>query len=404
MTPPRGQSPENRRRGIFVCSTFPTPQQPGQGLVNAIQLRALSRHMQFVVLSPHRYFPFKAANALHPPVGSQREYEGIPVTDAHAWYLPMVHGPINGRLYALSIRRALAGLCASFRPDFLLTSWTFPDTVAVAQEAKRLGLPLMTIVRGTDVHLYCTMPARWAAVLEALHYASVVIARGQSLAYEVIKGGIPKEKVHVVYNGVDQQTFRPRDRNETARALDLPVQRRRVLCVASFWEVKLVPVLIEAFAEMIRAGNTDTDLVLIGDGPERPIVDRLIAQHQFGDRLRLLNERPHAEVAQWMAACDVVCLPSRNEGIPNVILEAFACGRPVVASRAGGIPEIVREGETALLAPPGDRFALASTLTAALTRTWDASLIRQSVARFDWGVNARAVCGLIQDALPKGQP
>jgi len=402
MTPPV-QPPGRPRRGLFVCSTFPTPKQPGQGLVNATQLRALSRHMQFAVLSPHRYFPFKAANALLPASGSQREFEGIPVTDAHAWYLPMVHGPINGRLYARSIRRALDGLCGSFRPDFLLTSWTFPDTVAVAHEGKRLGLPLMTIVRGTDVHLYCTMPARWAAVLEALRYASVVIARGQSLADEVVRGGIAREKVHVVYNGVDQQTFHPRDRNEAARALGLSVDRRRLLCVASFWEVKLVPVLIEAFAEMIRAGDADTDLYLIGDGPERPVVERLLARHKFGGRLTLLNERPHNEVAQWMAACDVVCLPSRNEGIPNVVLEAFACGRPVVASRVGGIPEIVREGETALLAPPGDRFALAATLTAALERDWEPALIRQSVARFDWDVNARTVCGLIEGALSKGQ-
>jgi len=387
--------------GLFVCSTFPTPKQPNQGLVNAIQLAALSRYMRFEVLSPHRYFPFKGQNALHPPAGSTREYEGIPVTDVWAWYLPLFQGSINGRLYAAGIRSALNNLCASFKPDFLLTSWTFPDMVAVAQEAKRLGLPLVAIVRGTDVHLYSTMPSRWTAVLDALNYASVVIARGQALADEVIRGEISRDKVYAVYNGVDQQTFCIRDRNETARALGLPVEHRRILCVANFWEVKLVPKLIEAFARMIHEGNADTDLYLIGDGPEREIIEQLVARHQFGRRLQLLNERPHAEVAQWMSACDVICLPSRNEGIPNVILESLACGRPVVATRVGGIPEIARENETAILVTPGDIGELVRALKEALKIKWDAALIRESVALFDWEVNARTISGLIEDALQK---
>jgi glycosyltransferase involved in cell wall biosynthesis len=104
-----------------------------------------------------------------------------------------------------------------------------------------------------------------------------------------------------------------------------------------------------------------------------------------------------------MAAADVFCLPSVREGCPNVILEALASGRPVVATRVGGIPELVSE-RTALLVPPADAEALGSALRQALDARWDPAALRQSVSHFSWDTSARALFQAAQEAIALRHP
>jgi glycosyltransferase involved in cell wall biosynthesis len=103
-----------------------------------------------------------------------------------------------------------------------------------------------------------------------------------------------------------------------------------------------------------------------------------------------------AEVATWMTAATLLCLPSRNEGTPNVIVEALACGIPVVASAVGGIPDLIVEGETGLLVPPADVVALSNALALAFEHPWDASRIADSVANRTWRRIADLNCDFIQ--------
>lgn len=368
-------------RAVFVCSTFPTRQHPNLGLVNAIQLQALARQGDFQVLYPQPYFPL-----LRPWVTGQRDYAGIPVTDVPVPYLPSSRGPFNSALYAWGIQNRLTKLCAAYRPRFLLTSFAFPDNVGVARLAPKLGLPLVSIIRGTDIHTYCQMPARWRAIVAGLRSAAVVIARSRSLAAKVTDAGVPQKNVHVVYNGVDHETFHPRDRHEVSRELGLPPERRRILFVGSLNPVKSIPVLLEAFTRL----DEQTDLYLIGDGPERDTLPRPA-------RVHFLGEQPHHEIARWMAACDLVCLPSLNEGVPNVVLESFACGRPVVASRVGGIPEIHPGPSHGALTEAGNAADLAEKLAWALDQKWDAQAIAASARQFSWRSNAETIWQLIRE-------
>jgi glycosyltransferase involved in cell wall biosynthesis len=385
-----------RLRGVLVCSTFPAPLLPNQGLINLTHLKALAPYFEFKVLVPHRYFPGKGDNRFHPAVGSHRQDDGISITDIRTWYLPFFRGPINARLYSRCIRTDLERLCATFRPHFLMTSWGFPDAVGVGREAKRLGLPLVAILRGTDVHLYSQMPARWRAMITTFNQAAMVIPISQALATPVLNSGVNPERVQVIHYGVDQTTFCIRNRNEVATELDLPTDRKRILFVGNLVPVKDIPTLLKAFALLIHDGNRDTDLFLIGDGPGREEAEKQIAHHNLRGRVNLLGEKLHGEVARWISACDVVCLSSLNEGIPNVILEALACGRPVVSSRVGGIPEVICEGKTGLLVPPRESRALAQALASVLAKEWDAAYLRRSVAAFDWDTNARTFAQLFQ--------
>ena len=125
-------------------------------------------------------------------------------------------------------------------------------------------------------------------------------------------------------------------------------------------------------------------LAIVGDGSEAPALNEFAIEHHLGPRVLFAGLRPHREIATWLAAADDVVLPSATEGLPLVVLEALAAGTPVVASRVGGIPECIREGETGLLVDPKGVAPLAETLLTALGRTWDRARIRAAAEPFGW--------------------
>jgi glycosyltransferase involved in cell wall biosynthesis len=150
----------------------------------------------------------------------------------------------------------------------------------------------------------------------------------------------------------------------------------------------------------------DLDAIFLGTGPEMGVVRQSFCTYvatsttlgwrDDGPTVFLLGARPHEEIPLWMNACDVLCLPSLSEGLPNVALEAMACGLPVVASRVGGVPELVRDGINGFLVSPSNPGALADALRHVLGTKWDRASICASVSQFDWETNASAMLEHLQ--------
>ena len=134
-----------------------------------------------------------------------------------------------------------------------------------------------------------------------------------------------------------------------------------VLCVAAQNEKKGLDVLLRAFAQLGPLSPPRT-LRLVGDGPLRPRLEALARELALGDRVEFLGRRPHDEVASLVRGCEVFALPSIAEPFGIAALEALACGRPVVASAVGGLPEFIEDGRNGLLVAPGDPEALACAL------------------------------------------
>jgi glycosyltransferase involved in cell wall biosynthesis len=165
---------------------------------------------------------------------------------------------------------------------------------------------------------------------------------------------------------VDRDLFRPGDRRVARRALDLPEQGGIITFVGSLDKRKGLYELLSAFEQMDGAPT----LVLVGDGPARRAAEQAAARLE--GRIVVAGARPLAEVARYLTAADVLTLPSYAEGTPNVVLEALASARPIVATPVGGIPDVVDHGRTGLLVPVRDVPALAAALAEALARPWDA--------------------------------
>jgi glycosyltransferase involved in cell wall biosynthesis len=233
------------------------------------------------------------------------------------------------------------------------------------QLARQLKLPLFVSVLGTDVNRlkHGTVLARKA--IEVSHHAEAIKCVSFAMREKLAALGCDRDKLVVVQNGVDGSAFFPRERGATRAELGIGGNGKIVLFVGNLKKEKGLNELALAFTK-VRHLFPDVRLFVIGGGRHRNVFCKLVQRCGIGDSVFLLGEHPPVTVAQYMNACDVLCLPSYMEGQPNVILEAMACHRRVVASDVGGIPELDDGGRNLLLVPPKKVSELANALAKAL--------------------------------------
>jgi glycosyltransferase involved in cell wall biosynthesis len=152
-------------------------------------------------------------------------------------------------------------------------------------------------------------------------------------------------------------------------------------------------------AKAVHRERPNLQVYLVGDGPDRSIVESAIQASDASAYMHLMAECSFDDVAVWISAASLVTLPSYMEGCPNVILEALACGRPVVATNVGGIPEIMSD-ECGRLVPPRDEAALAEALIQVLERNWDATEISAHWSR-DWSAVSKELLAVLESVLAR---
>jgi len=195
--------------------------------------------------------------------------------------------------------------------------------------------------------------------------------------------GAPPERTRSLVSGCDLSVFHPMDRVEARRRLRIDPASEAVVYIGRMDVRKGLRELVEA-AVTLHPVRPNLHVYLIGAGSDRPIVEAAIQTGNAAGYVHALPECSFDEVAVWMTAADLVTLPSYMEGCPNVVLEALACGRPVVATNVGGIPELMPPrlvDRCGRLVPPRDPAALAEALAYVLDQTWDANTIAATAGR-----------------------
>jgi glycosyltransferase involved in cell wall biosynthesis len=182
--------------------------------------------------------------------------------------------------------------------------------------------------------------------------ADAVVVLTARTASALRADGVPAERIATIPSGFEPSVFAAADVDTGQRP------RLRIGYVGRLAPQKRVDLLVAAFGRMTRPA----DLVLVGDGPERTRVQRLVRHSPAADRISTTGFVEHSAVPAVLASLDLLVLPSAYEEMGSVLVEAMAAGLPVVASDVGGIPEVVRHGVTGLLVPPGDVAALAAAL------------------------------------------
>lgn len=343
--------------------------------------RALSQHCETRLVAPLPWWTriSRPQEWLSPP---HETTTGVDASFPTYWTLPRRHAMHGEAMYA-SVRSFVRRLRTEFPFDAILAAWAYPDAFAAARLAREFGCPLVTNVLGSDINALAAMPHLEPQIKQALGQSHKVIAVSHALRERVLELGISPDKVIVQHNGVDGERFRLQDRCEVRLRLGLAPDRPVVLYVGNWVAEKGVDVLVRAFARLSEEGNKSIQLALVGSGPLEPALRELVKQHSLEDQVRFCGRKSHAEIPDWMAACDVFCLPSLREGCPNVILEALSSGRPVVASQVGGVPELL-SNETGVMVEAGNADALAKSLRSALEWRWNEEELRRSVRSRSW--------------------
>jgi glycosyltransferase involved in cell wall biosynthesis len=231
--------------------------------------------------------------------------------------------------------------------------------------------------------------------------AAGVITVSEELRQRAIALGIPPGKVTTILNGCDASVFYPGDRDQARRLVSCDGNGELILYVGNLIRSKGLAELMDAFSGLLKS-RPGVRLALIGKGAYGETILRRAAAAGVGDRLMMLGHQGSTTVAHWMRAADVFCLPSYSEGCANVIIEALVCGRPVVATNVGGIPELIDES-CGILVPAHDSGQLQLALQAALSRQWDTNRIARQFKRSweDVADETLAVCRKVLDSARK---
>jgi glycosyltransferase involved in cell wall biosynthesis len=297
-----------------------------------------------------------------------------------------------------AVRSQAIDMRREFRFDVILGAFAYPDVVVASRLARDAGCPLVALVMGSDMNDLAQRPRLRDDIRQALHHASRVVAVSKALQHRVLELGVPRGRIVVQHNGVSGDRFRIRDRFEARRAVGISHHGHLVCFVGNLVYEKGADVLIEALGHLRSLGATDLRVVLIGDGCQKQELLSKATALDFGDRISFVGRLGPDDVALWMAAADALILPSRREGCPNVVLEALASGRPVVAAAVGGVPELLND-RNGVMVPADDPVALARGIAGALERQWDAAEVRATVPALTWKKVGRTLHDVLAQAV-----
>jgi glycosyltransferase involved in cell wall biosynthesis len=199
--------------------------------------------------------------------------------------------------------------------------------------------------------------------------------------------GIPSAKVVHIPNSVNTEQYRPPTLEEKLMArtqLRLPAKHKVVLYVGRLEWVKGVDILLRAWAMLPAAHSINVQLIIVGNGRARTELSALAALLDVDANVRFVGLQNN--VRDWYWGADIFALPSRSEGLSNALIEAMACGLPVVASKVGGTPDVVEEGSNGLMCEAEDDHQLARKLASIIEMQdrWDemGALGRQTIESF----------------------
>jgi len=371
-------------RLLTFSTLFPNAARPNHGVFVENRLRQLvaSGAVTSTVVAPVPWFPSAAPWfgdwARHARAPGAEERNGLAVLHPRYPVLPRVGMALAPWLLFRALLPVLRAMHERDAFDAIDAHYLYPDGVAAVWLGRRLGLPVVVTARGTDVTMIPCHAVPRRLIRRAIRDAAALISVSAALKRALIELGAPPDKVTVLRNGVDTALFRPpADREQARRALGL--SGPTLISVGLLIERKGHHHIIEAMRQLPGFG-----LLIVGEGPEHERLAGLIERYGLGDRVRLLGPRPHAELASLYGAADALVLASSREGWANVLLEAMACGTPVVASNIPGNPEVVQQAASGVIAEVNTPDGIAAAVRRLFAALPARAATRAYAERFSW--------------------
>ena len=390
-----------RIRTLLFSSLYPSTVRPIHGIFVETRLRELLKtgQVQAKVVAPVPWFPSKS-----PRFGEYAQFaatprfehrNGLDVHHPRYLLLPKVGmnlAPYTMALGALSTVRRLQR--EGFDFDLIDAHYYYPDGVAAGLLAKWLGKPFFVTARGTDLNLIPEYPFPRKLILKTASAASGSIGVCKALIDSLEQLGADPVKLHTLRNGVDLERFTPEPRELARQRLGLQTQGPYLLSVGHLIERKGHHIAIEALVAL--PGVT---LLIAGSGPEERALKSLASRLGVSDRVHWAGVVPQAELRWWYSAADVLTLCSSREGWANVLLEAMACGTPVIATDIWGTSEVVSSEAAGRLMERRDARALADAWHDLMSAMPARAATRQYAEGFSWNATTQGQLQLFESVV-----
>lgn len=366
---------------------FPNPREPLLGIWIKEQVEALSNQYSINVVSPKPFVP--------PVFVRWRKIRRIPKIKSIGRIT--VHYPrfMSFPFGLLTILTSLS--CFFFLSYYLLLKIhlkkvvlidahaILPDGFVAVLLAGIFNKPVVVTIHGSDFYTNVRkFVNRWMMKF-TLRKCSLVICvseRLKNLAKEIYSK--PNEQKFVVIStGFDERKFKPIPMKIARQQLGIPLNEKIILYAGSIIKVKGLVYLVKAIKMLLNKG-IEVKCYILGTGKLEYSLNQMVKEMGTHKNIFFMGQVDHDDVPSWMSACNLLVLPSLNEGLPTVVLEAFACGKPVVTTNVGGLPEVVMNGKNGLLTYPRNSEDLADKLLEALNKQWNKEQIVAYAKRYSW--------------------
>ena len=390
-------------RLLTFTSLYPNAEVPRHGIFVETRLRHLlaSGQVESRVVAPVPWFPSQSDR-----FGEYARYARIPAQDRrhditidHPRYpvIPKIGMSLSPMLMALAVLPRLRAIIADgYDFDAIDAHYFYPDGVAAVWLGRQLGKPVVITARGSDLNVLpqYRLPRRmirWAA-----QNATGMITVCQALKDVLIELGAPENGIRVLRNGIDLSRFYPPADRQALRQ-QLGLSRTTLLSVGHLVEAKGHHLVIEALREL-----PDAELLIAGDGDQEQRLRRQAIELGLAERVRFLGTLPQEALRDYYGAADALVLASSREGWANVLLEAMACGTPVLATAVGGTPEVVTAPEAGRLIDERSAAAITRAAKSLFAHAPRREQTRHYAEGFSWQETTEGQLALYRDILAQG--
>ena len=374
---------------LFISSQFPNSAEPNRGVFSLQIVKELAVLAKVQVIAP-----VPTLGLLKFTDAFKRYKTGNELSDTETIDTIIVHHPKYfampgmGFTHSDSMFTTLKPLIEDIHScwciDAVNCHWVFPDGVAVQKICEQLNIPILLTPLGTDLNRFINFRLRKQAITNALVKADKVSVLSTPMLKLCISLGVNSSKLRIIPNGVDLQKFSIQDHSLFHSQLQIKENQKVILFVGSLVPVKGIETLLRAFVLLMKLHEVGTvKLYIVGGGFQEAKLKRLASELHINNDIVFVGRVPHDKLPAWMNIADCLCLPSLSEGHPNVVMEALACGLPVVASAVGAIPDFVNE-KTGHLVTPTNHTELSEKLNQCLATPYRRESIRATMKNMSW--------------------
>lgn len=388
---------------VSICRSLPNVDDSSSGVFVFRRLEAMSRLAPVHALQPVPYFPILRS----PPAWSKvpdRRAGNLEIHHEPMFYIPGVFKSADGYWLYRSAMHGLTRLARDTGIDVIDAHFGYPEGVGALMAARRLGLPVFVTLRGFEAE-YLEKPLIRGQIRRVLEGVDGVICVSHFLKDLATEHGADPRKVRVIHNAIDRHAFFPGDRSQARREIGLNDDVPLVLSVGHLVVRKRHHVLIRAFAK-VRETRPDARLLIAGAKSFETAypgkLGQLVEELGLQESVRFLGNVGADEISTYYRAADVFALGTQREGCCNAVLEALACGLPVVTTPVGDNVHFVKDGENGYIVPVDDHDALAMAISRSLGRQdWDRAEISRALGVGDWSDVAGKVIGFFRESVSR---